>query len=112
MVVIKVNFGGDLRRITLDENIPLNIATEKLKKLYNLHLTNFGVDILWVSEDGAQKELINSDKKFQEFISKSLTTSNKILRLELQRKKCLISGFLFHRMSKLCYRGKGYFGTS
>lgn len=85
MVVIKVNFGGDLRRITLDENIPLNVATEKLKKLYNLPLTTFDVDILWVSEDGTQKELVNTDKKFQEAVSRGLNSSNKILRLELQR---------------------------
>src|SRR5690242_9902642 len=89
MVVIKVTFGGDLRRISLDEGVSFHEATEKLKKLYSLPLTACGLDVVHITDKGS-KEVILGERKFQKILEEANNTKQRIIRLELQSTNLLL----------------------
>ena len=83
MVVIKVSFGGDLRRVSLEEKLCFHEVDKMLKGLFQLPVSNCGLVVLHVREDG-QKEAIASEKQYQALLAKLNESFPKILRLEIQ----------------------------
>jgi len=83
MVVIKVTYGPDLRRLTFEDGLNWQEVSERLKKMFNLPLTYAGLNIFHVSEEGIIAPISN-DKQFQEYVRNANDSNSKILRLTIR----------------------------
>jgi len=86
MVVVKISFGKDLRRITVENDASLREVTDHIKTLFNLPLSFCRLILIHIKEDDS-KEVISNDKQFQQAIITANDSRNKILRLEIQSAK-------------------------
>jgi len=84
LVIIKISFGQDLRRIALREGSTFHEVSQQLKKLFCLPLSHSGLIISHILEEG-KSEIIENDKDFQELVRQAGESKNKILRLEIQQ---------------------------